>query len=47
MHGFGTELGYFRLSELEAVQGPFGWRIERDRFLKSRPLSQVRAEVLG
>jgi len=38
--GFETELGYFRLSELEAVEGPGGMQIERDLFFKPIPLSQ-------
>jgi hypothetical protein len=29
--GFETELGYFSLDELEAIHGPFGLKIERDR----------------
>ena len=28
--GFETELGYFSLSELESITGPFGLKIERD-----------------
>lgn len=30
--GFDKEMGYFSLSELEAVQGPFGLGIERDLY---------------
>ena len=43
------ELGYFSLSELESVRLSFGFRIERDAYFVSRPLSEVkrRAEVLG
>ena len=40
--GFETELGYFRLSELEAVEGPGGMQIERDLFFKPVPLSQCK-----
>jgi len=29
--GHETELGYFRLSDLEKIRGPWGLRIERDR----------------
>ena len=29
--GFEKEYGYFSLDELEAVKGPFGLKIERDR----------------
>ena len=32
VEGFESELGYFRLSELEAAKGPLGLRIERDRY---------------
>ena len=28
--GFETELGYFSLSELESIVGPYGLKIERD-----------------
>lgn len=39
--GFFEELGYFTLSELESVQGPFGLGIERDKHFKPKPLSEV------
>jgi len=29
-HGFEKEIGYFRLRELESIQGPDGLKIERD-----------------
>ena len=32
VHGHEKELGYFSLSELESVRGPFGLPIERDRY---------------
>lgn len=35
------ELGYVSLSELEAVRGPFGLRIERDLHFAPKPLSEV------
>lgn len=35
-----TELGYFVLSELESVRGPFGLKIERDMYFKPQPLSK-------
>lgn len=28
--GLETEMGYFRLSDLEAIKGPYGLKIERD-----------------
>lgn len=36
-----AELGYFRLSELQAARGKFGCCIERDRSFTPRPLSEV------
>jgi hypothetical protein len=30
--GFEKELGYFSLSELESLTGPFGLKVERDRY---------------
>lgn len=29
--GFGPEWGYFRLSQLQELRGPFGLSVERDR----------------
>ncbi len=44
--GFVAELGYFSLSELESVRGPFGVpAIERDVHFKPCTLSQVRREL--
>ena len=43
--GFDQELGYFRLSELEANRGKLGCPIERDRYFVPRPLSQVKSEA--
>lgn len=40
--GFETELGYFSLSELESVHGPFGLPIERDLYWKPHDLRTVR-----
>ncbi len=34
------ELGYFLLSELESVTGPFGLKIERDMYFTPQPLSK-------
>ena len=39
--GFEVEAGLFSLSELESVRGPWGLPIERDRWFKPVPLSQV------
>jgi len=35
------EVGHFSLKELESVNGPFGLKIERDRFFEPRPLSEI------
>lgn len=32
--GFEKELGYFNLNELTEIKGPFGLKIERDRYFK-------------
>ena len=39
--GFDRELGYFSLDELESVRGPFGLKIERDRFFDPTPLMNL------
>ncbi len=36
------ELGYFSLSELEEVRGPWGLAIERDLYFTPTPLSKIR-----
>lgn len=41
VRGLAEELGYFSLDELESVRGPFGLRIERDKYWKPVPLSEV------
>ncbi len=42
--GFERELGYFSLSELSAIRGPRGLRIERDLYFDMTPLSTVRGD---
>ncbi len=42
VNGFELEAGYFALSELESIRGPFGMLIERDIYFKPRPWSEVR-----
>jgi hypothetical protein len=42
VHGHETELGYFSLSELESVNGPFGLKIERDKYFEPTKLSELR-----
>ena len=39
--GFEVEMGYWSLSELESVRGPWGLPIERDLWFKPTPLSQL------
>lgn len=39
--GFETELGYFSLSELQAVKGPLGLPIERDLYFNPTPLQEL------
>lgn len=39
--GLETELGYFRLSELQEVRGPLKLPVERDLFFSPVPLSHV------
>ena len=39
------ELGYFTISELEEVKGPFGLGIERDKFWTSKTLKEVMDSV--
>ncbi len=36
------ELGYFALSELESIRGPYGASVERDLGFEPIPLSQVK-----
>ena len=40
--GVFPELGYFTLSELEAIRGQFGLPLERDRFFTPCQLSEIR-----
>jgi hypothetical protein len=39
--GVEPELGYFRLSELQAVRGALGLPAERDRFFEPTPLREL------
>lgn len=43
--GHEVELGYFAVSDLEALEGPGGVRVECDQHFTPRPLSQVRKEI--
>ncbi len=40
--GFEMELGYFSLRELQSARGPMGLAIERDKWFKPMPLSEVK-----
>jgi hypothetical protein len=40
--GFAVELGYFSLSELQAVKGPLGLPIERDLHFKPQTLKDLK-----
>ena len=39
--GFEDELGYFSLSELQAIKGPFGLTTERDLYFGDHTLAEV------
>lgn len=41
VEGFETEWGYSSLSELEAIRGPGGLRIERDLYFDPVPVSTI------
>jgi len=41
------ELGYFRLSELESVNGPMGLPIERDLYWKPKTLEEIAPELFS
>ena len=41
------EWGYFSLSELQTVKGPFGLGIERDLYFDPKPISKVCPKAIG
>ena len=43
--GHCRELGYFSLSELESVRGPYGLHIERDLHWKPKTLEEIAPEL--
>ena len=43
--GHEKELGYFSLSELQAVRGPMGLAIERDLHWQSKTLEEIAPEL--
>ena len=42
IHGSSNEMGYFMLSELQSVNGPFGLKIERDRSIEGELYASVK-----
>jgi hypothetical protein len=40
--GAEVELGYFSLSELKSIRGPFGLPVERDEYFEPTRLSEVK-----
>ncbi len=43
--GHEVELGYFSLAEFATVKGPGGLGIERDKWFKPTPLSEIRKKI--
>ena len=41
VQGLENELGYFNLHELQALRGPAGLKVERDRWFDPCPLSAL------
>ena len=42
VEGFEREFGYFSIRELEAITGPYGLRVERDRYFKPCKYSELK-----
>lgn len=45
VQGHEIELGYFSISELQSVTGPFGLHVERDIHWEPTPLGEVRQKL--
>lgn len=45
VEGFCKDLGYFSLSELESIHGPYGLAIERDLYWKPKTLEEIAPEL--
>lgn len=45
VRGHETELGYFTLSELQSVRGPFGLKIERDMHFDGKTIKSVQYDA--
>lgn len=41
VYGHEREWGYFSLAELESVRGPFGLKIERDRYFSPTKIEEL------
>ena len=41
VHGFEKEWGYFSLSEMSAVTGPMGLKIERDLYFGNKKIKDI------
>ena len=39
--GLEDEFGYFSLRELESIEGPFGLKVERDKFFQPKPFKEI------
>jgi hypothetical protein len=45
VEGHCRELGYFSLSELESIRGPYGLAVERDLYWQSKTLEEIAPEL--
>jgi len=45
VEGFCKELGYFSLSELESIRGPYGLPVERDLYWQPKRLEEIAPEL--
>ena len=45
VEGFCKEFGYFSLSELESIRGPYGLAVERDLWWKPKTLEEIAPEL--
>jgi len=47
VEGFCKELGYFSLSELESIRGPYGLALERDLYWQPKMLEEIAPELFA
>ena len=45
--GLERELGYFNLSQLQSVRGPWGLAVERDLYWHPKTLAEIAPELFG